>query len=165
MHPVFSHQRMWWRHCCHCNPGRHQVNIYLWLALSLSPSFPVSSFLSKLFSSLASDQELVIYFQYFACVLTPISFGLDQSSATHMGLLPRTADRTGSKHTKSESLLLHCCSGGTVQSNKYWRLVPGCPRPLSIFEMSSTSIWTPFPSSLCWQLKKWCSTLALIAPV
>ena len=81
-----------------------------------------------------------------------------------MGLLLRRIEGwSGLRHTKSGRLLLHCCFGGTVQSSKYWRLVPGhlrAPSPPFIFKMSPTGIRTPFPWALWWQLKRLCNSLA-----
>ena len=52
MHPIFCHKRVWWYHYCISNLGHHQVNLSASLTSSLSLSFSVSSFLSKLFLSL-----------------------------------------------------------------------------------------------------------------
>ena len=45
MHPIFSHQRVWWHHCCHFNLGHYEVNSSASLTHSLFLSvFPASLF-------------------------------------------------------------------------------------------------------------------------
>ena len=65
MHPIFSHQRVWWPYCCHANFGHCQVNFPAPLTHSLFfYHLQLSSFCLNSFLSFACIQEfffLIIY--------------------------------------------------------------------------------------------------------
>ena len=65
----------------------------------------------------------------------------------------RIANLLGSELMKFRGLPCHCCSGGTVESIRRWRLGFGLyrvPSQLSNFKMSPTGMWTPSALVMVW---------------